>query len=211
MGAAEAIRHVSLEDYFTLAEQSVDRLEYYAGKVFAMAGVTYRHDVVSTNLLAEVGSKLKGKPGRLNGSTLRIRTTSGLYTYPDATVTCGKPQFDPRDKKEMTLVNPTVLFEVTSESSDSYDRGAKFGFYKHISTLAAYVIISQDKPQVEVWRRHELGGWDPEVFTGLVEAAAIQCIDIELPLSELYADVEFESTLQIVSPPVIRDGHPSPS
>lgn len=210
MGAAEAIRHVSLEDYFVLAEQSVDKLEYYAGEVFAMAGGTYHHDVIITNLLAELRFKLKGKSCRPNGGNLRIRTTSGLYTYPDATVTCGKPEFDPRDRKEMTLVNPTALFEVTSDSSDAYDRGAKFGFYKHIPTLMAYVIIAQDRAQVEVWRRHELGGWDPEVFTGLEATARIACIEMELPLSELYADVELDSPLQILPPQVIRDDHPTP-
>lgn len=111
------------------------------------------------------------------------------YVYPDASIVCGPPVFDPEDKDQMSILNPTVVFEVLSETTEQYDRGRKFNDYRQIESLKAYVLISQSEPAVEVFARQADGSWSFAAARGTEAVAPLPSVGIELPLQELYDDV----------------------
>ena len=137
-------------------------------------------------------SRLRGKPCQGRDSNLRVRYGRRVqYGYPDALIVCGPPRFDPAGPRETTLLNPRVLIEVLSESTEAYDRGLKFERYREIESFAEYVLIAADRPSVEVYRRQPSGLWTLQPYGGLGAAAAIESAGIELPLAEVYAGLDF--------------------
>ena len=163
--------------------------EYYAGEVFAMAGASFAHVTIVTNLVVELGSRLKQKPCTVYSTDLRLATSpSGLYTYPDVMVICHKPAFI--DAYPDTVTNPTVVIEVLSDSTKNYDRGQKFESYRAIPSLREYVTVSQDKIHLEIHTRQPDDTWLLRDVrdSGLVK---LQSIGIELQLSDIYERVEF--------------------
>jgi Uma2 family endonuclease len=123
---------------------------------------------------------------------LRIQGRSS-YIYPDISVVCGQPKFDPDDPKQTTILNPRLVVEVLSESTESYNRGAKFDLYRQVPSLEEYVLVSQDQPLVESFMRQDKGAWLLNVFKGLGTAVTLRSLQIELPLAEIYEGVEFEN------------------
>ncbi len=120
---------LSPQEYLTLERQAETKSEYYAGEVFAMAGASRKHNTIVPNLLYLLVGQLKGRSCEVYNSDMRVKVSvTGLYTYPDLTVVCGKPRFD--DDQEDTLLNPTVIVEVLSKSTEAYDRGEKFAMYR---------------------------------------------------------------------------------
>jgi Uma2 family endonuclease len=111
--------------------------------------------------------------------------------YPDATVICGRPVLDRSDPHQETVINPRVIVEVLSPSTESYDRRDKFDSYRQIDSMGEYVLVSQDTPRIEVLRRQADGSWAITVFSGMDATATLQSIEVELPLNEAYAGVEF--------------------
>jgi Uma2 family endonuclease len=187
---AEKPRRYTIEDYFRIARDSTERLEYIDGEIVAMAGGTYNHSLIVANFGGELRNKLKGKPCRALESNLRVGIVrAGRYTYPDIPVVCGPPQFDPRDAE--TIVNPRVLIEVLSPSTERSDRGEKFNRYRLLESLQEYILVSQDKPLVECFLRQSDGGWLLMHFAGMEAIAKLRSLEVELPLAEIYAGVEF--------------------
>ena len=115
----------------------------------------------------------------------------GRYVYPDALVFCGPPQFDPDDVKRHTILNPRVIIEVLSPSTEAYDRGDKFAQYREIDGFEEYILIAQDRPHVESILRQPDGAWSFQTFTGLASAARVRCLGLEIAMSEIYAGVEW--------------------
>jgi Uma2 family endonuclease len=184
-----------VSEYLVFERAAHERHEYRDGEILAMAGGTYKHGLILANVIRELGNALKGKPCRALESNLRVRIPrTPLYTYPDASVVCGEPKYDPSDEALETITNPRVLLEVLSPSTEGYDRGAKFTRYRQIETLEEYVLISQDVPRVEVFLRHADGTWLFTAFSGLETRAKLAALGIELPLAEIYAGVEMEAT-----------------
>ncbi len=185
-------RRYTISEYLAYEQQSQEKHEYRDGWIVAMAGGTYNHGVIAANVLREVGNALKGKPCRAADGTVRVRIPrTPLYTYPDITVVCGEPQFDPNDTSGQTLINPRVIVEVLSPSTEAYDRGEKFSRYRQLESLEEYVLVSQDVPAVETFIRQKDGGWLLMPYAGIEATARIRCLGIELPLSEIYANVTF--------------------
>ncbi|MDB5290945.1 MAG: hypothetical protein JWL69_2186 [Phycisphaerales bacterium] len=123
---------------------------------------------------------------------MRVRVPpTDRYVYPDAMVVCGQPQFDPQDPNRTTIINPRVIFEVLSESTEAYDRGAKFTRYREIESLEEFVLVSQDRPLIEAYTRQPGGTWLLAPSSGIDVVAALRSLQISLPLSEIYADVSF--------------------
>jgi Uma2 family endonuclease len=193
---SSAIKLMSVTEFFDFEDASVEKHEYFQGRVYpmtvqSMAGGTLRHSQIKVNLVGELRNRLRGKPCKPFDSDLRIRVPkNGLITYPDASVVCGKPETDKLDPNAIN--NPTSIFEVVSPSTEHYDRGAKFRLYKDLSSLREYVLVSQDEPVVEVFRLTDNQEWIHSVFTDLKATAALQSIGLKLPLAALYEDVEFE-------------------
>lgn len=182
----------SIEEYYELEEQAVSKSEFDAGEIRSMQVVSPEHSLITVNLIAELGIRLKGKTCMPSDSNLRIKIpATGLVTYPDASVFCKKHEFDPKDKRQQTAVNPTVVFEVLSKSTESYDRGKKAENYRQLESLKAYVLISQSSPHIEIYERHGDGFWFLTEAKGLDQELSIKCLGLKLPLAEVYDRMKF--------------------
>jgi Uma2 family endonuclease len=186
-------RWLSPQEYLAQERLADFRSEYYRGETFAMAGGSPRHSLIKANTVAELRRAVRGGPCRVYDSDLKILVSAnGLFTYPDASVICGKVELSALDDR--TATNPAVLAEVLSESSEAYDRGKKFDLFSQIPSLRHYLLISQDSPAVEVRSRNVDGGWTPNAVSGLDAALDLQAIGVTISLAEIYLGVEFPET-----------------
>jgi len=190
MTQPQADRRCTPEEYLRRERDAQTRHEYYHGEVFAMSGGTFEHSRICANIIRELGNRLKGTPCGVQERNLRIRVPrTMLYTYPDASVLCGEPQFDPLDAGRQTLTNPTLVVEVLSPSTESWDRGGKFDNYRLIDSLREYVLVRSESARVETFLRQPDGRWVFSVAAGLAAAARFHSIEVELPLAEIYRGV----------------------
>jgi len=154
---ARKLKHTFAE-YLTLEAASETKHEYLDGEIYDMAGGTPDHSGLAVNVTSELHAALRGRPCRVFNSDLRVRVlATGLGTYPDASVICGAFEHDPED--ENTAINPVVLVEVLSDSTEAYDRGEKFAHYRRIPSLRDYVIVSQHEPVIEHYTRNDDDTW----------------------------------------------------
>lgn len=182
----------TVTEYLSFEHDATERHEYRDGEILAMAGGSYNHSLIAMNTGGELRQTLKGKPCRVLDSNLRVRIPrTPLYTYPDAMVICGQPQFDPSDVANQTVTNPRIVIEVLSPSTEAYDRGAKFTRYRQLESLEEYILISQDAARVEGFYRQSDGSWLFTTANELGSCFRIRSLEVELPLSELYAGVTF--------------------
>jgi len=154
-------------------------------------------------------ARLKGRSCEVYGSALRVKVpTTGLYAYPDVSVICGKAQFE--DRRQDTLVNPNVIFEILSRSTEGYDRGEKFANYRTLESLSDYILISQHRPLVEHYARQPDESWLLRSYEGVEAILPVPSIDCELPLADIYDKVEWpEVAARIIGVRLVRDepGH----
>jgi Uma2 family endonuclease len=182
-------------EYLERERQALTKSEYYQGEIFAMAGASRQHSLIQTNLIMELGNRLRDRPCEVHGSDMRVKITpTGLYTYPDASVVCGKPRFE--DRLGDTLLNPVVVLEVLSESTESYDRGTKARHYRRIESLQELVLISQSAAEVERHCRQPDGNWLLTEILGLDATLTLASISVAIPLAEVYRGIEFPSPHQ---------------
>jgi Uma2 family endonuclease len=187
MGDA-AKRRMTVDEYIAFEEAARDRHEFLDGKIWAMSGGTDAHDALSTGIAAELRAALLGAPCSARGPNLRVKSlVTGLYTYADSLVIC-EPRFE--DAKRTTLLNPRVVVEVLSESSEGYDRGDKFAHYRSIESVGDYVLVATTTRQVEVYTRGA-DAWELRVYR---EGAAIHLpsVNIRMPLDILYRGVDLD-------------------
>lgn len=178
------------DEYLALEHDAEYKSEYISGEIFAMAGASYEHNTLVTNVLINLGPQLRGGSCQPAGSDLRIQTgMSGPYFYPDAVIICGDPQFR-SDGRRDTLLNPTVLIEVLSPSTEAYDRGEKFAHYRRIESLQEYLLVSQTQPRIERYTRQG-NLWILEEFSGVSAVVPILSANCSLPLTEVYEDITF--------------------
>lgn len=172
---------------FVAQERARDtKHELVNGEVFAMAGGTIEHGRLASNVTISLGAQLRGRPCSLFSSDVMIHVlATGLATYPDLSVVCGALERDPEDAN--TIVNPIVLVEVLSDSTEAYDRGEKFAHYRRIPSLREYVLVSQDEPRIEVFRRGEDGIWSLHE-AGAKERVKLASITCELSVDDVYAN-----------------------
>ena len=185
-------QYLSLEEYFKLEETSDIKHEYYQGTVFAMAGATENHNLIVMAVGRNLGIQLDDKPCRPYPGDFRLKIEAvNLYTYPDLSVICGETQL--ADGRRDTFLNPTLLIEVLSESTEAYDRGKKAEFYRTIPSLREYLLIAQDRPHVERYRRQD-HDWLFTEYSALDEEVALESIGCTLSLAAIYKRVRFEVT-----------------
>lgn len=183
---------ISPEEYLATERRAETKSEYLDGEVFAMTGVTRRHSLVTTNLVRELSQKLIDRPCEVHANDLRVLIpATGLYTYPDVTVVCGEPRFE--DHEVDTLLNPILIVEVLSPTTEAYDRGKKFEHYGTIESLAEYVLVSQAAPRVEQFVRQDGGHWLFTATSGLDAKVLLPSIGCEVALAEIYHKVPFGS------------------
>lgn len=182
--------YLTPEEYLALERQTETKSEYLDGEVFAMAGASLAHNQIVINAVLALGGRLKGGPCRIFSSDMRVKVSrSGLYTYPDLVVICGRPQLE--DEQRDTLLNPILLIEVLSSSTENYDRGRKFDHYRMLESLTDYVLVSQDEAKVEHFARQPADKWLLSIYKGLEAVALLPAIGCELPLTEVYDKIEF--------------------
>ncbi|MEP7119561.1 MAG: Uma2 family endonuclease [Byssovorax sp.] len=173
-------------EYVEQERASDTKHELVNGEIFAMAGGTIEHGRLSSSVAVRLGAQLLGRACAPFSSDVRVRVVAtGLATYPDLSVVCGKLERDPGDAN--TLVNPILLVEVLSDSTEAYDRGEKFAHYRRIPSLREYVIVSQHEPRIEVFRRGDDGIWSLHE-AGATERVKLTSIGCELAVDEVYAD-----------------------
>ncbi|MEE4378866.1 MAG: Uma2 family endonuclease [Candidatus Competibacteraceae bacterium] len=181
---------LSAEDYLALERSADYKSEYLNGEMFAMTGASEAHNLIVANIILELGIQLKKRPCKVYPSDMRVKVDpTGLYTYPDVTVVCGVARFD--DPHKDTLINPTVLIEVLSESTEGYDRGRKFEHYRKLDSLTDYLLIAQNRPHVEQHHRQPNDQWLLTETDDLQARLRLDSIDCELVLVEIYDKVEW--------------------
>ena len=190
---------ISPEEYLDWEEDQPTKHEYFHGRIYAMTGGSLEHVTVIQNLGTALSNRLRGGNCRVFTSEMRVKVNeTGLYTYPDAAVVCGAMQLD-RRTKSVTLLNPSLIIEVLSPSTEAYDRGEKFAHYRRISSLSDYILISTKSPQVEHYQLKNDGDWLLTIRTELESTLTIKALGIELPFAEIYEYVEFPPVPVLVS------------
>jgi len=188
--SAQAQPRLTPEQYLEAERAAELKHEYYNGQMYAMSGGSYRHAQIIGNLTIELGTGLKRRPCSVVPNDLRLRVSpNGLYTYPDVIVICGDPRF--ADDRRDTLLNPALIAEVLSPSTEAYDRGFKSAQYRTVDSLEAYALVSQLEPRVEVFRRQPGGHWLLSEAVGLDAVCQFDSLDCAVPLAEIYAKVTF--------------------
>ena len=186
--------YLSPEEYITLERKAIPdantvRSEYVNGKIVVMSGASRAHNLISINISGELRIQLKGTECETYKSEMRVSTPStSSYFYPDVVVVCGEPQFE--DDVFDTLLNPIVLVEVLSPSTETYDRGEKFSHYRQLESLKEYIIVSQDKVNIERYLRKP-DEWGYTSFQEINDVLSLTSIQCELPLQEIYERVTF--------------------
>ncbi|WP_321492103.1 Uma2 family endonuclease [uncultured Desulfobacter sp.] len=178
--------------YLEMERSSLDiRHEFFNGEIFAMVGAKINHIRINVNLTGELRNKFKEENSSCEvlPNDMRVKIETG-YVYPDIAISCGDAKFE--DNAFDTLTNPVVIMEILSESTEAFDRGKKFAYYRTISTLQEYLLVSQDEYHVEQYIRREYGKWEYCSYKGADQILKIKSINCELPLSEIYWGIQFE-------------------
>lgn len=180
---------VTPEAYLAFERASDEKHELIGGRILAMSGASGDHAAIATNIVIALGNALEGKPCRPYASDLKVAVESkGGYFYPDAMIVCGNRQW--QDERRETLLNPTVVIEILSPSTERYDRVVKFGHYREIPTLREYILVTQSEPRIERFRL-EGGNWIFDDVIGLESSLNLSSVAVEIPLARIYRDVEF--------------------
>lgn len=187
----QPVTKISVAEYFALEDASSTKHELVNGQIFAMSGASYRHNRIAMNVAISLGTQLRGSGCRPVGSDQRIHVlATDLDTYPDVSVVCGEAQKSPADRH--AIVNPTVLVEVLSPSTESYDRGAKWVHYQQIPSLREYLLVSSSEPRLERFFRGDDGGWRYELVDGAAGALKLSACAATVAIAEVYLDVPEE-------------------
>ena len=174
---------ISPEEYLALERKAERKSQYLNGEILAMAGASREHNLIVGNLVREIGNQLRGGPCEVYPSDMRVRVReTGLYTYPDVSVVCGAPEIE--DAHGDTLLNPTLLIEVLSSSTGNDDRGWKSEHYRRIPSLQEYLLVPQDEPRVQRYRRRGEREWVITEVVGLGESVELASVGCELGLVE---------------------------
>ena len=174
-------------EYFEFERTSVGRWEYVNGEIRAMSGGTLDHSAISMNIGRALGNVLVARGCRIYGSDAKIHTGNGVNTFPDLFVICGQSQL--YMGKTDVAINPLLIVEVLSPSTEGYDRGEKFEHYKTIASLQDYLLVNQNEAQVELFFLRD-GTWEKQTVTELKSHIYLPSVSVELALSDVYATIE---------------------
>ena len=193
MSVAESDKGLSEAAFLQFERRAEVKSEFFDGEMFAMAGGTRTHSLIAANLTRELGNRLKGRPCVTYNADLRVKVeATGLLTYPDISVACGPQRF--LDAEEDTLLNPILIGEVLSDSTEAYDRGKKFAHYRLIPSLRHFLLVSQKEPRIELFSHGGGDEWRLREACGLAATLDLPAVEITISLSEVFAQVEFNPT-----------------
>ena len=175
------------EEYFEFERTSFGRWEYVNGKIRQMSGGTTDHGAISANIIRVLGNALVPRGSRVHGSDVKVHTGDVVNTFPDVSVICGEQLYF--GKKDVVL-NPLLVVEVLSPSTEGYDRGGKFDHYRTIASLQEYLLVEQDQPLMLLFTRRN-GHWEMREVRELTSKIYLSSVDVTLKLSDVYALIEF--------------------
>ena len=188
---------LSADEYLALERSGFERHEWLDGLVYSMAGESIEHGIIGANLIRALGNQLSGKSCRTFTPNMKVysrlptdRSSKGLFSYPDALVVCGQPRL--HDEHRDVIVNPQMIVEILSDSTEAYDRGEKFARYQQNASLTDYVLVAQRYPRIEHYSRLAANDWKYVWETSLHGSLHIASIDCQLSLAEVYDGVEFQ-------------------
>lgn len=185
------LTYISSEEYLRRERLAEYKSEYLNGEIFAMTGASRQHNRVTVNISSSLNAQLRGRTCEVYAVDMRLKVrASGLYTYPNVAVVCGEPEFE--DSEFDTLLNPTVLFEVLSQSTERYDRMAKTFYYRSIDSLVEHVLVAQHKVHVEQFVRQTSGEWLLIEYTSPEQIVTLASIECSLQLTDVYDKVSFD-------------------
>jgi Uma2 family endonuclease len=188
-------RKYTLEEYIRIESESEERHEFRDGEIVNMSGGSLEHSRICSNIIRELGVRLKGTPCAVFEGNLRLQIArKKLYSYGDATVICGEPIISDVEGIGPTYVNPKLVVEVLSPSTRRFDETKKFEHFQELKSFEEYVLVEQDEARVETRYRHPDGHWGIYHETGIEQAILLRSLSISLPLAEIYAGVRFPST-----------------
>lgn len=194
MATRAAQTYLTPEEYITLERKAIPdadtvRSEYMNGEIIAMSGASFEHNLITYNISGELRNRLKGSGCLAFANEMRVSIPSAnSYFYPDVSVVCEEPRFE--DDVFDTLLNPIVIVEVLSPSTEAYDRGDKFAHYRQLESLQEYILVSQNKVRIDHYVRHATQ-WILTDFQELEQHLPLTSIQCELPLQEIYENVPF--------------------
>ena len=198
MSAQRQLETWTEEQYWAMEEKSPVKHEFINGQPFEMSGGTYNHTTICTNVCASAKAQLRGKPCRARSSEQKVKSEqSGNTFYPDAVIFCPPARWT--GKGDHTLLTPKVIFEVLSPSTEATDRGGKFAAYRQIETLTDYVLIEPERIFVDHYRLTPIG-WLLNDYTRRTDALGFPDLEIELPLDEIYDELELPEALLLLLP-----------
>jgi Uma2 family endonuclease len=184
----KAIDYITEQEYLDMERESEIKHEYFDGEIFAMTGASEKHNLIVTNIIRELSNLLRKTPCRIYPGDMRLKIEeTGLYTYPDVMIACKDRRFG--DEARDTLLNPDVIIEVLSDSTESYDRGKKFENYRKIPSLKEYVLISQHHEKIERFYKNENGQWVLTESDAQHPKMALESVGSELLVSAVYEKV----------------------
>ena len=185
-------KHVySLEEYAELEKTSEERLEYFEGNVWSMAGASPTHEELVANIITELKNNLRGRGCRVFGSNLRVDVpVYKPYRYPDVTALCDEPVYEDFHGLQV-LTNPALIVEILSPSTEIFDLTDKFDYYKSIDSFSEYLLVAQDRPHVALYTKQDAKSWLHRSFTSAAETVSLTSLRCELRLAEVYLDIEF--------------------
>lgn len=189
----QPVQDYSFEDYLAVEREAIDeKHEYVDGQVFAMTGASYTHNLIVGNLLTCLNNRLAATPCAVLPSDMRLRIeTANACLYPDITVLCEEPTF--HDKRQDVLINPLLTAEILSPSTEAYDRGGKFALYRQAPSLRHYLLIAQDRPDVNLFTHQPDGRWVLDAYRDTDAVVTLPALACEIRLSDIYAQVVFAS------------------
>lgn len=184
-------RYFTPKEYLTLESEAEYKSQYVAGEIFAMAGAQPAHIDIVDNLTTALRTRFRGRPCKSYSSEMRVQVEKGeMWTYPDIVALCGTPKFE-TSVNPPCLLNPQVVIEVLSRSTEAFDRGDKYIRYQQLESLTDYVLVSSEKMRVEHFSRREDGTWGMAEYRQPEQRLALANVEVELPLAEIYERVEF--------------------
>jgi Uma2 family endonuclease len=185
------VKPVSPEEYLALERQAENKHEYVDGEIFAWAGASRKHNVIAGNIITSLNGQLRGKPCEVYPGEMRVKApASRAYVYPDVTVICDEPQFE--DDYVDTLLNPSVVFEVLSKSTESYNRLARSAYYRTIQSLSEYLLVAQEEYRVEQYVKQAAGRWLLTEVRSLESVIELESIGCSLALRDIFDRISFD-------------------
>jgi Uma2 family endonuclease len=195
MSTQPTILYVTPEEYLAAEREAETKSEYIDGVVYAMTGARLPHIQIVSNITVELGLQLRARPCSVLPSEMKVRLPdSRKFFYPDLTVVCGEPQF--HDERTDIILNPILLIEVLSKSTEAFDRGAKFLAYQQLDALQEYLLVAQDKAAIEQFVRQPDGTWNYRAVIGRESSLSLPSVACALNLNSVYDKVDWEQSYE---------------